>query len=194
MKTITVFGASGRTGQEIRAAADKRGICVRAYDKKKSALDELRIAIRGADGVVIVFGPRPPYAEIFCAEATKHIIRAMEAEGVRRLICQTGAMIGDYAPNRSFFFKIMSGSFRKSNPQGYQDRVEQEEMVMKSALDWTIVKPPRLTMSQKDLKVKAGENTKVGLLSSASRKSVAKFMINELLCPEHLGQAVFLKN
>lgn len=194
MKTIVIFGASGQTGQAVTAAAQAQGIAARTFDKRNPTTEDLRQAVRGADGVVIVFGPRPPYTDIFCAEATKNILRAMEAEGIRRLICQTGAMIGDYPYNRSFIFGKFSEKFRTSRPAGYADRVGQEEAIKHSPLEWTLIKPPRLTAGENDAEVRAGEHIKVGLLSSVSRKSLARFMIGELRLPRHLRQAVFIKN
>jgi putative NADH-flavin reductase len=194
MKTITIFGASGRTGKEVKSAAEKNNIIVRTFDRKNPAFDDVRHAVSGSDAVIIVFGPHPPYKDIFCAEATKKIVRAMQAEGVRRLICQTGAMIGDYRKNRSAFFEMFSQRFRKSNPTGHEDRVMQEQAVKNSSLDWTIIKPPRLTMRGRDLKVKSGQDLKVGMLSSVFRRNIAKLIISEILEPQYIGKAVFVKN
>lgn len=194
MHTLVIFGASGRTGKAVAAAAEARGIEVRAFDKKNPSPEELRGAVRGMDAAVIVFGPVPPYTDIFCAVATRNIIQAMEMEGIRQLICQTGAMIGDYRNNRSFIFELFSGRFRTSNPTGYKDRVDQEEAVKRSSLEWTIVKPPRLTAAEHDVAVHAGENLQVGLLSSISRKSLGRFMIEEVLNSRYIRKAVFVKN
>lgn len=194
MKIITIFGASGGTGQALTTEAREQGLETRAFNKKNPSPEDLRQAIIGADAVVIVFGPRPPYTDIFCAAETEKIVRAMEDTGVKRLICQTGAMIGNYPLNRSFLFKIFSNQFKKNNPRGYADRVAQEEAVKQSVLDWTVIKPPRLTEKTTDKTVSSGEKLKVGLLSSVSRKSLAKFIVNELLTPHHLRQVVFVKN
>jgi len=194
MKTITLFGARGRTGVEVVAAARARGITVHPFDTRKPSDAQLREAVRNVDGVVIVFGPRPPYTDIFCAQRTADIVRAMVAEGVRRVICQTGAMIGDYRKNRSWFFEYLGQCYRTSHPEPYADRVGQEEAVQRSALEWTIVKPPRLTASRRDGAVTAGPDIKAGLLSSVSRRRLAAFIVGELVEPHHIHQAVFVKN
>lgn len=193
-KTIVVFGASGRTGKAVITETSLKGIKVRTLNKRNPTVAELSRTIRGSDAVVIVFGPRPPYTDFFCAATTENIIKAMEAEKVSRLICQTGAMIGDYSQNRSYLFELMSGRFRKSNPQGYDDRVRQEKVIMNSPLEWTIIKPPRLTETEDDKTVQTGEHIKNGILSSVSRKSLARFIIAELLTPHQLYKAVFVKN
>lgn len=176
---ITIFGASGRTGKEIAARANSCGV-------------KIQKSIPGSDAVIIVFGPRPPYTDIFCAQKTLSIIQTMKKNGVSRLICQTGAMIGDYPQNRSLFFKLLCIWFRMSNPKGYVDRVGQEDIVKTSGLGWTILKPPRLTEGEIDV-VLAGKQTKVGLFSCVSRKSLAQFIIEELLHPKFIRQSVFVK-
>lgn len=191
---MLIFGARGRSGNAVVAEAVARGIQVRAFDKKNPSAEELSQAFVGVDAAVIAFGPRPPYTNIFCEESTKTIIRAMEAAGVRRLICVTGAMIGDYPRNRSFAFKLLSFAFRTKHPQGYEDRVKQEEIIKDSSLKWTIVKPPRLSMSEKSVPIQSGENIKIGLLSVLSRKTLAKFIIEEMLKPQYIKKAVFVKN
>lgn len=193
-KTIVVFGASGRTGKAVITEAIVQGFKVRTLNKRNPTITELSRTIRGSDAIVIVFGPRPPYTDFFCAATTKNIIKAMEAEKVSRLICQIGAMIGDYSQNRSYIFELMSGRFRKSNPQGYDDRIQQEKMVINSPLKWTIIKPPRLTETEDDKTVQVGEQIKIGILSSVSRRSLARFIIAELLTPHQLYKAVFVKN
>lgn len=194
MKTIVIFGANGRTGKEVCFLAKKSGLKVREFNKKNPSIDELHKIITGVDGVVIVFGPKPPYTDIFCADMTSKVVNAMKTKNIKRLICQTGAMIGNYSHNRSIFFEFFSERYRKSNPLGYKDRVQQEEAIIKSPLKWTIIKPPRLTEGPENKSLQVGENIKMGLLSSVSRKSLALFIVNELLNPRSIRKVVFIKN
>lgn len=192
--SITLFGATGKTGQAIIAEAKYQNSIIQPVTKRSLTKTELSQAIQGSDVVVIVFGPSAPYTDIFCADTTQRIIQAMEGAHVKRLICQTGAMIGNYPKNRSYFFQKMSDQFKKSNPAGYTDRVMQEEAIKGSNLDWTIIKPPRLTDSNADIAVKSGMHVSVGLLSSISRKSLARFIFEEIQKPRYIHQAVFVKN
>lgn len=209
-KTLVVFGASGRTGKEVVSAGVSSGYKIRAIVRKKlpdkefpigvdvvvcdnKNINELNKVITDASAVVIVFGQKPPYKDIFCGDETKNIVKSMLSQGVKRLICQTGAMIGEYPTNRSLPFSIMCRIYNKNNPTGYKDRLLQEKAVKESSLDWTIIKPPRLTDSGLN-HVKAGEGIKVGMLSSASRKSLAKFIIEELTSPKFVKKAVFICN
>lgn len=140
-----------------------------------------------------MFGPRPPYNDIFCAEATRIIIAAMRKCGVDRLVCQTGAMIGTYPRNRTGPFRLMTGIFNRRAPALAVDRAEQERLVMESGLRWTIVKPPRLMITAATGDCEAGPGVRVGLLSSVSRGDVADFIVKEILSHAHVGEAVFIR-
>ena len=101
-------------------------------------------------------------------------------------------MIGSYRQSRSFWFQLMSQIYKKQNPLPAQDRIDQELVIKNSGLDWTIIKPPRLTNGA-TLLVQAGQNIKVGMTSSISRANLAKFIIAELLKPKFIGQAIFVR-
>ncbi|HEX5746787.1 MAG TPA: NAD(P)H-binding protein [Archangium sp.] len=124
-------------------------------------------------------GPTRPEDPPFCAALTRHIVEEMKRLGVRRLLCITGAMVGD-SPGRSVFFQGMADMFRRSAPEQAADRAEQERLVMESGLDWTVVKPPRLTEGRARGKVRAGASEPVGMLSSISRADLARFLAEQL--------------
>jgi putative NADH-flavin reductase len=206
---ICIFGANGATGLAIAQQALARGHEVTAVVRSQSAqaklppgatvvvgslLDRADVAhaIVGADAVICVFGPRPTSPEVFCAEATQSIIEAMRAHGMRRLICQTGAMIGDY-PHLSWFMRMMRSSYRKQQPALAADRAEQERLVAASGLLWTTVKPPRLTSGTARGRVRSGENLKVGAFASISRADLARFMLDEVESLEYVGKHVVVR-
>ena len=64
---------------------------------------------------------------------------------------------------------------------------------MTSGLDWTIVKPPRLTNSSQQERDVAGPNLPVGLLSSVSRAALATFMLDEVVHPRFMNQRVVVR-
>lgn len=200
---ICLFGASGRTGREIVADALSRGYRVTAVarstasteglpgtvDLVRSDFDDdtsLARAIDGADAVLCVLGPRQPYHDIFCAAATRAIIRAMITTGVRRLICVTGAMIGNRPTTRSLFIRTMMRIYRNRNAEAAADRDAQERAIVESDLDWTIVKPPRLTDGPTRHRVRSGEELPVTAFARISRRDLAGFMIDQIDSNEFL--------
>ncbi|MEM9778259.1 MAG: NAD(P)H-binding protein, partial [Chloroflexota bacterium] len=160
-KRIAIFGISGSTGQALVASALQRNFEVIGLARPLSQLsdenpnveivrgdlsdqDSVVQVIKDADAVFCVLGPRPPFTDVFCAGATAAILQAMQETGLSRLICVTGAMIGP-AENRAFLLDWMAKRFMQRAPEMTADRHRQEELIMTSDTDWTLVKPPRLT-------------------------------------------------
>ena len=149
-------------------------------------------ALAGCDAVVCVIGPRLTSPEIFCAEAMRNIIQAMVAQGVRRLICLTGAMVGDY-PHLSWFMRSMKSSYQKQQPALAKDRTDQEKCVETSGLDWTLVKPPRLSDGKGRGRIHSGEDLKVGAMSSLSRVDLSRFILDQVESQEYIGKKVVVQ-
>jgi putative NADH-flavin reductase len=62
-----------------------------------------------------------------------------------------------------------------------------------SGLDWTIVKPPRLTDSSPQGQAQASSSLRVGLLSKVSRASLAAFILDEIQTGRFVRQRIFVK-
>ncbi len=207
---LCVFGASGRTGSALVRQALDRGHRVTAFCRNESSRANFSLgasivwgdlarrkdvdqAIRDADAVVCLYGQRPPVVHVFCARATAEIIESMKALGVRRLLCVTGAIIGDYPLRRSLFIRVMRRLFQKQQPDVARDRAMQEELIEKSGLAWTIVKPPRLTEGKKRGGYRAGTDLKVGAFSRISREDLGAFILDHLGSDEYVGKRVVVK-
>ena len=206
---LAIFGVSGRTGCELANIASVKGWEVRGLVRPTSVLegdigtcrivkgnfddlDRVIETIADSAAVCCLIGPRPPYKDVFCATATAAIIAAMKQTGCRRLICQTGAMIGP-APNRSHPMEWAARTFARWHPEIARDREEQERLIETSGLDWTIVKPPRLTDSPPRHRVQARSSLQVGLLSTISRADLAAFIFDEVQTGRFVRQRIFVK-
>lgn len=206
---LAIFGISGRTGRELAKAASLKGWEVRGFVRPTSKVqagavngrivrgnfedvDRVIETIADSEAVCCMIGPRPPYTDVFCATATAAIIAAMKQTTCKRLVCQTGAMIGP-APNRSRPMEWMARVFAKWQPQSAEDREEQERFVKSSLLEWTIVKPPRLTDAPPQGRVQANSSLRVGLLSTISRADLAAFIIDEVQTGRFVRQRIFVK-
>lgn len=207
--TLAIFGISGRTGFELAKLASLKGWEVRGLVRPTSTvendtrncsivrgnfddLDRVIETIADSTAVCCLIGPRPPYTDVFCATATAAIIAAMKQTGCRRLICQTGVMIGP-APNRSRPMEWTAKTFARWHPEVARDREEQERLIESSGLDWTIIKPPRLTDSPPHDQVQASPFLEVGLLFQISRADLAAFIFDEVQIGRFVRQRIFVK-
>lgn len=197
MKALSLFGASGATGQILVAEALAQGYTVKALCRHRASLslqhEHLSVfegeidsssclnVIEGADAVLCVLGQRRGDSTPFCAEATRLVLQAMETTGVKRMLCMTGAMIGERnAAYRSWFIRQMVKSFHKRMPEMAADRALQEQHIAQSGTDWTIIKPPRLTNGTARGKYTLGETVRVSAFSAISRADVADCLLKSI--------------
>lgn len=190
---IVIFGGTGGTGRlvaeiaaeaghEVRVAARNPGsfkadgsrVSVVACDVKKAA--DVEKALAGQDAVVSALGPRVS-GDTICSEGTAAIVRAMEAGGPRRLIVVSAYGVGDSLAHSGFIFsKIL---FPLAFKVPYADKEKMEATVRATSLDWTIVRPPRLTDGPKT-SYRVHETMHGSVMSKVSRRDVASFVVGEL--------------
>ncbi len=207
---VSVFGASGRTGRAFVQIAGEAGLLQRLHFRTASnepspdtatvvvgALTDptaVREVLRGAEAAVILFGPNPSASKVFCAASTKAIIAGMRTQSVPRLVCVTGATVGEQSGSVSLAMKLFSfGARRTGQDEVMEDRDKQERLVRGSHLKWTLVKPPRLT-DDPGGELDVGPSVPVGLGSHCSRQALARFLVKELMQPQYLDAAVYVKD
>ena len=206
---LALFGATGRTGAAVVEAALAEGWSVRALVREgptvalRSGLEiqrgelgrasDLDAVLASADAACSVVGPRPPFEELFCGPFTRLLAERLASTGPRRIVCVTGAMIGDLPANVSPPMRLMAELFRRQLPAVAEDRAAQEAALMASDVDWTLVKPPRLTDGPATGRPRAGPALSVGLLSRISRRDLARFLVGELADPHFLRQRVYVR-
>jgi putative NADH-flavin reductase len=207
---VAVFGASGRTGRLLVPYAAEKGVIQRLHYRAVPAdpapdtatvvvgsladPTAVREVLRSADAAVLLLGPKADARTVFTATATKAIIAGMKSQGVPRLLCLTGAMIGDMPGNVAIALRLMSFGIRRTGQaEMMDDRDAQERLVRNSKLTWTLIKPPRLS-DDSATAFDAGPSVSVGMNSQASRAALSRFIVDELLEPKFMNQAVYIKN
>lgn len=209
--TIAVFGGSGLTGQELISAALTKGLRVRALYRpgsepreRPAGLDvltgqltnaeDVRRTLEGTDGAVLVFGPRlarKVKGDVFCAAATANVIAGMKELGIPRIVCQTGAMAGGDSPNWSWFVRSFVRRYRRNFPEVDKDRDAQEAAVRGSGLDWTLVKPFRISGGKPRGQVRAAPSLRISFLTHTVRADLAAFLVDEVRGGRWHRQAVY---
>lgn len=197
-RRIAVFGAAGATGQLAVRAALAAGHRVTAFVADPVHLplehEHLRLARadlldpRGLDGVLdghhavlclighkrealqqSEMAPQPPVG----ARATRHLVAAMTAAEVRRLVMLGAAGTGD---SRSAGWLGIGRCVHWLLPQVMADKERQEALVRHSALRWTVLRPGRLSHAPARGRVQVGQHLHWGW-GSTSREDVAMLMV-----------------
>jgi putative NADH-flavin reductase len=206
---ITVFGASGRIGEEVVRQALEAGHKVVAVVRDASRFKmshpalkvaavrglsdpvPLRPALEGSDAVISGVGPRGPKDGPVATNATRGILQAMQASGVKRLVAVSAVPVGpvpegDSFLNRRVILPLVSTLFRDL----YGDLAQMEDDIRHSTTEWTVVRPPKLVSKALTgiYRTCIGANVPRGY--AISRANVAHAMLAALDNPVTLKQAV----
>jgi putative NADH-flavin reductase len=203
---VLIVGATGGTGRQLVAQALERGHQVTALARNRAALDithpRLRIvqgnvldaasveeAMRGQEAVISALGHKkffPPNRIL--SEGTRNLVRAMEAQGVGRLICETALGLGNTAGRMGLYYTLFV--IPVILPSYFWDKTRQERVVVTSRVNWIIVRPGALTNGARRGRYRHG--SKVGSFLwtvRISRADVADFMLNQLTDDTYLRSA-----
>jgi putative NADH-flavin reductase len=199
---VLVLGATGGIGKFVLEFATARGHEVTAFVRspQKIALkserlrvvpgdllhaEQLAQVLLGQDVVLSAFGPATLRRVTTRGEFGTALATAMERSGVRRAVVVSSGLLFE---EQNTIGKLLRGTlFRNLLP----DMTAMEATLEKDGLEWTIVRPPRLTNGPltKSYSVADGRLPK-GMI--VSRACVADFMIKEAERPAHVRQIVGL--
>lgn len=217
---LTIIAATGGIGrhllQQALAAGHEVTVLVRTPDKLPAGLTVrvvpldlsaphttlLHGALDGADAVVSGLGPVSTAPPGVATSGTRAVTMAMLATGTRRLVAVSAAPIGTVAspacpdrpkhdPGDGFLMRHLLNPIVKAALRAhYADLAGMEDVLRSSGLDWTIVRPPKLTDGPLTgtYRTATGRNVKGGW--SISRADVAHQMLHTLNQPETIAQTV----
>jgi putative NADH-flavin reductase len=207
---ITIFGASGRTGQQLVQQALDKGYQVTAYVRRPDSLDlqhpnlkfiigtlddkeKLKESIAGADGCLSVLGGNSLTRHaVEIVTGIDRIVKILEESGVKRYIYLSSIGVGEsriYMP-QPVRFLIADLMLRVP----LADHNTNEKRIAASSLQWTVVRPGGLNDGPKTGNLKHGTE-KITLKGNAyiSRANVASFMLDQLSDSAYINKAVWLQ-
>jgi len=215
---LTIFGATGGIGGQLVTQAAAAGHDVTAVVRSQRQLPAparvvvadlaapapavLESAVRGADAVLSGLGARSAPDVGVASRGTRAIVEAMQAESVRRIVVVSAAPIGTvpspgrprppkHDPGDGFFTRhLLSPLVKAAFGKTYADLALMEDVLAGSGLDWTVVRPPRLTSGPLTgaYRTAIGQNLRHGLL--VSRADVAHLMLRVIEQPDTVKQVI----
>lgn len=210
---LFIIGGTGRTGKLLVSEALARGHAVHALARNPNGFtnpdaaglkifqgnpidaDVLREAMAGCDAVLSALNlsrtsdwPWAPLRapENLLSDCMSKVIPAMQENGRRRIIVISTFGVDDSIREVPGWFRWLVEHSNIRFP--YRDHWRQEELLSRSGLDWTILRPAGLTNSRtaKPVRVSFDGNPRPGL--TISRLAVAHFMLDELERNEYVGR------
>jgi putative NADH-flavin reductase len=215
---LTIVAATGGIGrhlldQSLAAGHDVTAVVrdpkkltrqVRAVRADLAAPDAtaLESAVAGADAVLSGLGPRSRSDTGVTTPGTRALVDAMRATGVRRIVVVSAAPVGTvpspgrphpprHDPGDGLLMRhVLSPIVKAVLRAHYADLAAMEDLLRDSGLDWTAVRPPRLTDGPLTgtYRTAFGRNIRGGAL--ISRADVAHLMLHVLDEPDTVGQTV----
>jgi putative NADH-flavin reductase len=200
---LFVLGATGAIGRHLLRLGIERGHRLTAYVRSPHKLspqggrldvvkgdlfdaDAMARSLAGHDAVLSAFGPTTVRTSTLRGDFGHTLASALREGGVRRVQLVSAAFLFREVGLLGALLKPTL--FRFMAP----DMAAMEREIMQEDLDWTVVRPPRLTNGPptRGYRVADGELPASGYV--ISRADVADFMINEAETPSHLRRIVGL--
>jgi putative NADH-flavin reductase len=215
---LALLGATGGVGREILSQAVAAGhqltavvrnpsklpanIDVVRQDLATPDLEILTAALHDVDAVISAVGPNRAAQAGIVAPATAAIAHAMDCAGVRRLVVISAAPVGvvpsthrpqppRYDPGDDLLMRyLLSPLIRRIFGHHYVDLAAMEDLLNDGNLDWTTIRPPRLTNGPLTgtYRTAIDRNVRHGLI--ISRRDVAHLMLTVLQQRETVRHAV----
>jgi putative NADH-flavin reductase len=206
---VTVFGATGGIGGHVVRQALDHGYAVTAVVRDPARLDvrhpTLEVAavpalddadalgpvLRGSDAVLSGVGPHGRNDGPVASTATRTILSAMHAEGVRRLVAVSAAPVGpipdgDSLLNRRIVLPGISALLKDL----YADLRAMEDAMANSPAEWTVMRPPKLVNKPLTGRYRTAIGSNVARGYTISRADVAHAMLAAVGDPATIRRAI----
>ena len=208
---LTIFGATGATGMELVRQGLTQGHALTCLvrnptDAKLPAqviqvqgdvrdVDAVARAIAGSDAILSAVGSRSLRERGLLDSASANMLAGMKGHGVRRLIVlgAAGAGLRALDSNQSALTRVAFAIVARTllrHP--FQDQEAQERRLQASEVDYTIVRPPRLTNGPYTGRYRIEADTLPPAAKSTARADVADFMLKQLSDGRFVRRGVYI--
>lgn len=200
---VAVLGATGRTGRLVVDELVRRGHDVTALvrDVSRAGLPvavttiagdardpaALRSSVAGADAVVSALGPARGDTTLH-RDVTPGLVEAMGAAGVRRFVGISGAGVDVPGDTKSRRDRLVSAAMQRFGGDMVRDKAIEHDVWNSSGLEWTLVRPPRLTDVPATGRIEHHDHSSARA-TVIGRADLAAFVVDCLEQALHVGQA-----
>ncbi|MEX0272962.1 MAG: NAD(P)-dependent oxidoreductase [Flavobacteriaceae bacterium] len=214
---VLVLGATGRTGKWVLYSALKEGYevnCLVRNAKKIETIEGVKVfegdvlnvdhvlkAMEGCSAMISVLNISRtwdfPWAKLrtpntFLSEVMSKVAPLLEGNGTHRVVlCSAWGVLETKKDVPKWFQWLMDYS---NIGVAYRDHERQEHIVVRSSLDWTIVRSVGLTNSTKSQEIRVSSNNQPKPKMTIGRKAVGHFMVKSLKNRELIGRKVVISS
>jgi len=195
---ILIIGATSGIGAFAVEEAVGRSLSVRAFARSAKNLDatdlierfagdarsaeDVSAALVGVRAVIYALGIKERLAmlwekETLFSDSTRVLLEAMKDSDTKRLVAVTGFGAGR---SRSAMSSIERLGLKAILGRPYADKNQQEQMIMESGVDWTIVRPVILTNGAKSHALRVLRDPSTWRNGLVSRRDVAHYLVDAI--------------
>lgn len=207
---LAIFGATGATGLQLVTQGLAQGheiVClVRNVVADRFPAGVMQLPGDGRDGepvnsviarsdaVLSALGSRSLKENDLLDQASACILAGMKRNGVRRLIVLGAAGVADDAGKyQSFISRLVINVIRRTVLKyPFQDQAAQERRLQVSEVDYTIVRPPRLTHGAFTGRYRIEADALPPASKSIARADIADFMLKQLYDERFVRRGVYI--
>ena len=193
---LLILGATSGIGRSATHEALSRGHRVRAFGRSADALEakphlepfvgdaliaeDVSQALDGVDVVIYALGIKESLATLsqevtLFSQSTEILLNQMQKLGPKRLIAVTGFGAGR---SQTAMSRVERLGHRALLGRPYSDKDLQEDLIMQSDLDWTIVRPTILTNTARTGKYRVLREQSDWRNGLISRADVAHYLVD----------------
>jgi putative NADH-flavin reductase len=168
------------------------GLAARVVVVGGDALDRnaLASALVGRDAVLYTLGAGFVRTTTLFSESTRVLLDQMKVQRVRRLLCVTGVGAGDTKGHGGLVYdRILHPLFTRHI---YRDKDRQEQLIMASDTDWTLVRPAVFRGRAAAGPMRVVTRVEGVVLRRISPREVATFLLDEVEQNRYVRKAVFI--
>jgi len=198
---LAIFGATGGTGRRLVEQALVAGHHITVLVRTPASFaiqherlhvvqgdvrqaDQVAAVVAGQDAVLSALGPRERGPVDLCTVAMTTILAAMERHGVRRLVALSAYGARDSHDRTLYNFMLW-----RMQKEKMRDKERMEELIARSAVDWTLVRPSFLTNGPQTGTYHSGTDRRMTVTSHIARANVAAFMLRQVTDVAYVRQA-----
>ena len=198
---LAIFGTSGGTGHALveQALTAEHDITVLVRNPATFTLQQERLQIlpgnvqnqtdventvMNNEAVLSALGTNQSGKVTVFTDGIRNIMKSMESHILQRLI-----VVSVYGVAESHHRNLYNFITWKSVREKMLDKESMEALIKSSKLDWTLVRPPRLTTGPKTGKYHAEGGLHMSIFSKISRANMADFMLKSLTDVSTFGKS-----
>ena len=198
---IVIFGATGKTGQHVLRRALEEGHTVTAFTRSvnKVSADNPNLnvvqgdvydaesvagAVEDQDAAIVALGSNGLGDKTTLTAGTKNVIEGMDRHNTQRIVVLSAVGVRESSRQNSLLTRIIANTMLRNI---FADHAAQEEAVMQSSLDWTIVRAAILKDEPASGNYTASNSGKVKRIN---RADLADFLVKQVSDAFYVKQAI----